>query len=130
MQPVQSAGPGRAEVLPGTFECKYIHVDALALGDLLETQHLAGLQDYRRRRACLHDPFEPQAVGWRMNGRWSGPAVMPPSLGRQAILFDRERHEVVKGASPVLPLEFPAQQAELVPRKLQLKLQGSHLARS
>jgi len=65
-----------------------------------------------------------------MTGRRSGPGALPPLPWFQAILFDRERNQIVKGASLPLPLEFPAEQMELVARELQLKLQRSHLANS
>ena len=127
---MQCAGPSGAEVVRGIFECKDVHVDALALGDLLERQHLVRLEDYGRRRACFHDPLEPQVAVGRMNRRRSGPGALPPLPWCQAILFDRERNQVVKGARLALPLEFPAEQMELVARELQLKLQRSHLANS
>src|SRR5258706_477986 len=85
-------------------------------------------------RACFHDPLEPQVAVGRMNGRRSGrrsgPDALPPLAWCQAVLFDRERNQVVKGASLALPLEFPAEQMELVACELQLKLQRSHLANS
>jgi len=130
VQAVQCAGPSGAEVLRGIFVCKDVHVDALALGDLHERQHLVRLEDDGRRRACFDDPLEPQVAVGRMNGRRSGPDALPPLAWCQAVLFDRERNKVVKGASLALPLEFPAEQMELVARELQLKLQRSHLANS
>ena len=131
---MQCAGPSGAEVLRWIFVCKDVHVDALALGDLHERQHLTRLEDDGRRRACFHDPLEPQVAVGRMNGRRSGrrsgPDALPPLAWCQAVLFDRERNQVVKGASLALPLEFPAEQMELVACELQLKLQRSHLANS
>src|SRR5260221_4407385 len=112
------------------FVCKDVHVDARALGSEPESQHLSRLEDEGRRRACFHDPLEPQVVVGRMNRRRSGPGALPPLPWRQAVLFDRERNQVVKGARLALPLEFPAEQMELVARELQLKLQRSHLANS
>lgn len=128
MQAVLSAGPGGAEVLPGTIERTDIHVGALAVGYLLERQQLARLQDDGRRSARLDDPLEPQVVNGRMSRRRSGPGSWPPLPRREAILLDREHHEVVQGAG--LDLEFPAEQPELVSRQPQLKLQRSPLATS
>ena len=126
----QSKSASGAEVVRGIFERKDVHVDALALGDLLERQHLVRLEDYGRRGAWFHDAIEPQVVIGRLNGRRSGPGALAPLPWCQAVLFDRERNQVVKGASLALPLEFPAEQMELVAREMQLKLQRSHLANS
>ncbi len=67
MQSVHCAGPGRAEVLPGIIEREDIHVDALAVGYLLERQQLARRQDDGRRGARFDDPLEPQVVNGRMS---------------------------------------------------------------
>jgi len=111
MQSLLSAGPGRAEVLPRVIEREDIHVDALAVGYLLERQQFPRFQHDGRRGARFDDPLEPQVGNGRSSRRRSGPDPWPPLPRRAAILFDGERHEVVQGAS--LDLEYRVEQAEL-----------------